>query len=117
MDITTYIKLLLLYELGALDKIKIIDASLSQYDSILKKDNVEYVGTRLHAGIRALNFGKRTIIIAVDNRAIEIARDTNLNIILRDEVDRCLNNQINSNFKTEILLPEENINLWKSQFR
>ena len=35
-----------------LREFKIIPSSLAELDKVLKKDNVEYIGTRLHAGIR-----------------------------------------------------------------
>lgn len=98
-------------------EITIVNRNLKDYDEMLKRDDIEYVGTRLHAGIRALNFKKRTTIIAVDNRAIEIARDTKLNIILREDVTEKLEKKINEEFVTRINLPEENIRLWKEQFK
>lgn len=48
----------------------------------------EYVGTRLHAGVRALQIGVPAVVIAVDNRATEIARDTALPVIPRGSVNR-----------------------------
>ena len=49
-------------------------------------ENIDYVGTRLHAGIRALQHKKRTIIIGIDNRAIEKAKDFNLTVIDRKNI-------------------------------
>ena len=42
-----------------LREFKIIPPSLVELDKVLKKDNVEYIGTRLHAGIRSLNYLNR----------------------------------------------------------
>ena len=61
----------------------IIPRDLEAYERRLIQGNVDYVGTRLHAGIFALNHKVRSIIVAVDNRAIEIAKDTNLPIVRR----------------------------------
>ena len=47
----------------------------------------DYVGTRLHAGILALNYRKRTLIIAVDNRAAEMKTDINLPVIARGDLE------------------------------
>lgn len=96
------------------EKVKIISPNLKSYDLILEKD-LDYVGTRLHAGIRALQKKKRTIIIGIDNRAIEKQKDFNLICIERDKIE-LLDSKINSVFSTEISIPIENINKWKSQF-
>lgn len=39
--------------------IRIID-TLEQFHELLTNENVEYIGTRLHAGIEALNYGRRS---------------------------------------------------------
>jgi hypothetical protein len=95
-------------------KIKLVPPNLKSYDAILEK-NIDFVGTRLHAGIRALQKKKRTIIIAIDNRAIEKQKDFNLKCISRDEIEK-LPALINSSFLTEIIIPNENIRKWKCQF-
>lgn len=97
-------------------RIHFVAPTLSEYDLLLNNVDVEYVGTRLHGGIRALNSRKRSIILAVDNRATEISRDTNLMVLQRDEDHQKLETIINSEFETSIVLPEKNINKWKSQF-
>ncbi|MCB7070217.1 polysaccharide pyruvyl transferase family protein [Caldibacillus sp. 210928-DFI.2.22] len=96
-------------------KIKLIPPNLKSYDAILEK-NVDYIGTRLHAGIRALQKKKRAIIIAIDNRAIEKQKDFNLKCISREEIEK-LSDLINSSFTTEINIPIDNIKRWKSQFQ
>jgi len=96
------------------EKIKLIPPNLESYDAILEK-NIDFVGTRLHAGVRALQKKKRTIIIAIDNRAIEKEKDFNLKCLLRNEND-LLSDLINSDFPTDINIPIENIEKWKSQF-
>ncbi len=95
-------------------QIHLIPPNLDKYDSILEK-HVDYVGTRLHAGIRALQKKKRTTIIAIDNRAIEKQSDFNLNCLTRSEIER-LPELINSDFPTNINIPIENIVRWKEQF-
>jgi polysaccharide pyruvyl transferase WcaK-like protein len=42
-----------------------------------------YVGTRLHAGIRASQLGCPSLVISIDNRAREIGKDTNYPILER----------------------------------
>lgn len=97
-------------------EIEIINPLISNYDNILKSHQADFIGSRLHGGIRALNFGCRTLIIGIDNRAIEINRDTNLPVINRCQIES-LDYWINSNYSTEIILPIENINNWREQFK
>ncbi|MBE5917747.1 MAG: polysaccharide pyruvyl transferase family protein [Pseudobutyrivibrio ruminis] len=91
-------------------------SSLEDFDNYLKK-RPDYVGTRLHAGIRALNFKCRSLIISVDNRAKEISKDTCLPIIERNYIKSQLEDRIYANTRTEICIPQENIDIWKSQFK
>src|SRR5699024_1450593 len=63
--------------------IQIIPANLSLYNNFLDTHDCDFVGTRLHAGIRAMQKKKRTIILSVDNRAREMGRDFNLNVLDR----------------------------------
>ncbi len=94
----------------------VIPRNLKLYEDRLNRGNVDYVGTRLHAGIFALNHKIRSIIIAVDNRAIEIAKDTNMPIILRDNISEMLENMIQDTFNTEIMINKGNIEFFKAQF-
>lgn len=99
-----------------MERIITVNPDLAFYNEVLSTNNdIEYVGTRLHAGVRALQLGKRTLIVAVDNRAVEISRDTNLNVIKREDINKCLD-FINNDYSTDIRLPENEIQLWKSQF-
>lgn len=96
--------------------IVIVDSSLGAYENILIIDDIEYIGSRLHGGIKALNRGKRTLILAVDNRAYEIKIDTNLNVIKRSSLEELLI-YIHTPYYTNIKLPIDNIKKWKDQFK
>jgi polysaccharide pyruvyl transferase WcaK-like protein len=98
------------------EQIETIDPDLEKYNKILEDTNIEYVGTRLHAGIRALQYLKRTIIIGIDNRAIEMQKDFNIPVINQNNLES-LDDLIKSSFKTEINLPEKNIKKWVEQFK
>lgn len=100
---------------AAEERLIAVAPSLRAFDAVLQQPDIEYVGTRLHAGVRALQHGNRMLILAVDNRALEISRDTNLNVIPREEVDRVAD-FIDGEYQTLIRLPEEAINRWKNQF-
>jgi len=96
--------------------IEVIAPSLEALDNVLRSTlDIDYVGTRLHAGIRALQFKRRTIILSIDNRASEKAKDFNLPSLPRENVER-LEAIIEKPLITSINLPEENINKWLSQF-
>ncbi|MGI0484473.1 polysaccharide pyruvyl transferase family protein [Pantanalinema rosaneae CENA516] len=97
------------------DEVIYLYPSLEALDDFLLKNEIDYIGTRLHAGIRALQNKRRTLILAVDNRAVEISRDTNLPVIQRNDY-KGIEEWINSCNKTKILLPENNIQKWKNQF-
>ena len=94
-----------------------IPADLESYEEILRKGGVDYVGTRLHAGIHALNYKVRSIILAVDNRATEMGNDVNLPVIQRSDIGASLEAKIQQNFKTDIQINQANIERFKAQFR
>lgn len=93
-----------------------IHGGLEPYLRVLEAGAVDYVGTRLHAGICALNYGIRSIIISIDNRAIEMGKDFHLPVLMRSDVGRQLVPMINDELSTDIQLPMENIQTWKNQF-
>ncbi len=97
-------------------KINIISPNLRSYDDFLSHYDCDYIGTRLHGGIRAIQKRKRAIIIGIDNRALEKQKDFNLHVIERKYLKAELLQRINSGFKTQIKLPLDNINTWKKQF-
>lgn len=94
-----------------------IDPSVEALDDLLRKKDVDYIGTRLHAGIRALQNKCRTIIIAIDNRSIEMGMDFNLPIIHREEIQIKLPEKINSYWMTEMRINQQAILKWKGQFQ
>ena len=95
--------------------LEIIPPALKNYDAVLENEAVDYVRSRLHGGIRALQKKVRTVILGVDNRAKEKEKDFNIKVIAREDVDT-LPDIINSSFRTEIKIPVERINEWKRQF-
>lgn len=95
--------------------IQFIPPKLSLYDRFLLEHNCDYIGTRLHGGIRALQKKRRSLIISIDNRAKEISNDINLNVCARGDLE-AISRFANSNAETNLKLPAENIQLWKKQF-
>ncbi|VDG17570.1 hypothetical protein [Lactobacillus brevis] [Lactiplantibacillus mudanjiangensis] len=96
------------------NKVEFISPNLPAYDLTLN-DEVDYIGTRLHAGIRALQHGKRTLIVELDNRAHEIGKDTNLLTVDFHDINQ-ISNFINTDQVMDIHVPFDNINKWKAQF-
>lgn len=93
----------------------LIPRRLSYFDELLATPGIDYVGTRLHAGIRAMNKGVRSLIISIDNRARSMGDDIGLPILERTEIDH-LEDVISGDIATEITLPTDAINGWKAQF-
>lgn len=96
--------------------VKIIDSNLKAYDEILINKNVDYIGTRLHAGIRALQYNVRAFFVAIDNRTIEIGKDIGIPYVKRENVldlYKFINSQYNSNFNINY----DAIEKWKNQFK
>lgn len=97
------------------ETIEIISPNIKAYTKILDGHDVDYIGTRLHAGIYAMNHLARSIILAIDNRTRDMKNSYKLNSIERTNIDK-LEELINSEFETKIEINEENINKWKNQF-
>lgn len=98
------------------DNVIFLDPNLESFDKKLYEENIDYIGTRLHAGIRALQLKRRAIIIGIDNRANEMKKDFNLPVLPQENINE-LSNMINSDIVTKVTIPIENINKWKSQFK
>ena len=98
-----------------IDGIKILPASKNAYDIFLTKNETDYVGTRLHGGVYAMRHGRRTIIIAIDERAREINAVNNLNCIDTNCIVT-LSEKIDSDFETSIKMNYDAIDSWKQQF-
>lgn len=103
-------------QLDNIETIKIIPPHLQDFDEFLSANETDYVGTRLHGGMRALQKQRRTIIIGVDNRAKELHRDFNIPVLTQENIDK-LSDVIKSSFQTEINIPMDNIETFKGQFR
>ena len=71
------------YERSLASEVQVLPAGVQALDSALADESTDFLGTRLHGGIRALQHGRRASIIAIDNRASEIARDTRLPVVSR----------------------------------
>ena len=93
--------------------IRILEPSLAAYDRLLLSEpDLDYVGNRLHGGIRALQHGRRAIIVEIDNRATEMGRDFNLPTVARTAFER-LAAMIDGPLAIDINPPADAIARWK----
>ena len=103
-------------EFSGTENITVIPPSLDAYSKALSQPDTEYVGTRLHAGMFAMQHKKRTIILAIDNRVRDMNDAYDLHVVERDNIEE-LEEMINSELKADVRLKQENINKWLAQFR
>ena len=96
------------------DGIEIIEPSVEAYEKVLEKD-VDYVGTRLHAGIYAMRHKKRSIILRVDKRMDSMAQCIPDNCISRSEISK-LGEMIQSEIDTKVNIDFDAVRQWKGQF-
>ena len=94
--------------------VRTLNPNLRPYTSFLQTEDVDFIGTRLHGGIRAMQHNHRALIIGIDNRATEINKDTNLPVVQRGEI-AAIERWIDGGAATKILLPTEAIAAWKAQ--
>lgn len=95
------------------DRVAVLPRGLSTLATALQ--GRDYVGTRLHAGIRAAQLGSPMVILAVDNRAVEISKDTGLPVLSRNASLEDLNSHMDKMREPQdIRLPLDTIRLWKS---
>lgn len=101
--------------MGENSGLNFIAPKLSVFDRFLEENDCEYVGTRLHAGIRALQKKRRAIIIGIDNRALEMRKDIGLNVLERSRMEE-LSDLIYREEPVQLDQGWEAISRWKSQF-
>ncbi len=102
-------------EINDSPEINIINPNLETFSILLKNNEIDYVGTRLHGGIFAMQMMCRAIIVIIDNRARDMQVTYNLNCIERTNIDN-LENLLNSEIETKININNKNINNWINQF-
>jgi polysaccharide pyruvyl transferase WcaK-like protein len=102
---------------GGLDGIHVLAPSLAAYDALLASGPMDVVGTRLHGGIRGLRHGRRVLIVAIDNRATEIGRETGLSVIARADVPQALKARLQTDWPTRLHLPKPEVAAFLGQFR
>ena len=96
-------------------KTTIISPNIDSLNSFLDNNECDYIGTRLHAGLKALQKKKRSLILSVDNRAEDIKQTYNIPIAKRYDYES-IKNFISYSYETNINIDEESISKFKKQF-
>jgi polysaccharide pyruvyl transferase WcaK-like protein len=97
-------------------KVRMLERSMDALEKFLNTEGpVDYIGTRLHGGIKCMKAGQRSLIIEVDNRAKEIAHDTRLPTVARNDLG-AIAKWIGKKSPCTIHVPKEPIDKWKQQF-
>lgn len=99
-----------------IEGIHIVHPTLEAYSQLLQSGDIDYVGTRLHAGMFALQHHVRTIILVIDNRTRAMNEAYDLHVIERDTIGEELSKKINSTFSTNINIRQAAIKEWLQQF-
>jgi hypothetical protein len=94
--------------------ITVLTPSVKAYSELLSQGNIDYIGTRLHAGIYAMQHKIRSVILIVDNRAKDMAETYNINTLPRDYQD--IEGYLSGEIVTAVKIDEDAITEWKSQF-
>lgn len=103
------------YVQGLTEGLHYIAPKLSAFDRFLENEECDYVGTRLHAGIRALQYKRRALIIGIDNRALEMRRDISLPVLERAKIGS-LPEWIEQEAAIQLKVDQTAIRTWKAQF-
>ena len=103
-----------LKELGEAEGVKYI-YSLNKYEELLNEGGIDYVGTRLHGGVYALQHNCRSLIVSIDQRAEGFYESNNIPIIRRSEIED-LDKIINSEIVADIRVNQAAIKEFLSQF-
>lgn len=98
-------------------RFKIMGLRIEELLHLLKSIKLNYIGARLHSGIRCLKENNPTLILGFDNRAFEINKDTKLNVVDFTDLNT-INNWVMGKYIPPLIeLPKANILLWKNQFK
>ena len=89
----------------------ILEPTVSAFNAELRRPGTEYLGLRLHAGIRAIQMGVPTLILGIDNRATEISRSVGLGVISRHALNQ-IGSALDAPRVINLALPRPEIDAW-----
>jgi len=76
---------------------------------------LDYIGTNIQIGIQSLTMLKRSLILSDTDYAQALREEMHLPVLGRS-MQKEVEAWITAPYETRVLLPEENIKYWKSQF-
>ena len=83
------------------------------YETLESGKAMDYIGTRLHAGALCLEHGMPSLILGIDNRSKEIARDINMPVVQRGDIQAIRQWLAGGTPHGSIRLPNAEIARWK----
>lgn len=95
------------------NNLRVLDRSLDTFNRLFSRGGYDYFGTRLHAGIRALQYGARSIIIPVDNRARDMAND--IGLITPSLFDETTFSRLSETRELKLDIPLSQVDSWKRE--
>lgn len=98
-------------------RIVLLPHDYQEFKNFIANNSLTYIGTRLHAGIKCMEYKHKSAIIAIDNRAAEIAKDILLPVYSRFDYSALIN-WLNGEafFNQGLRIPCNAISEWKKQF-
>lgn len=94
----------------------LLDRSFDAFTRFTREHpDFDYIGTRLHGGVHCLIHRRRSLILRIDNRAAEIARDTGLRTVAREDTEGIRQWILNPE-PFRLQLPTAAIAAWRNQF-
>lgn len=105
-------------ELGFGNRVRMLPPSLAAYDRHLTQNECDYFGTRLHGGIRAMQHGRRALIVAVDHRTTDMAVSHRLPVVPRPALDvpADVRQRLEERFETHVVVDWDGVTEFLSQF-
>lgn len=98
-------------------KISLLHHDIREFLALSASGDLNYIGNRLHGGIRCLAFNNPSLIISVDNRATEMGKSINLNVVERNNIEQVRKWISKEYIPAALQLPKENIKRWQDQFK
>jgi hypothetical protein len=87
------------------------------FKEFVTNSQFNYIGTRLHCGIKCIQHHHPAMIIGMDNRLQEMKKDINLPVLGNKELSLLADWVRGKYAPGKINLPLDNIQKWKSQFK
>jgi Polysaccharide pyruvyl transferase len=101
---------------GMAHRLETLDHTLESLETLLDSRPVTYVGTRLHGGIVSLTHKVPSLILGVDNRASEMARDFHLPVVARKDTEALRRWLGGDDLFADIAVPHADVQRWCDQF-